>query len=344
MKTATRSRHKKLWLILVVLTSAASTFSTANQGILADEISKNSSPAKMPDSAEAEKTGPKPKAMMITGRLEQVGGKNSSLPLGLTLKGLKALAGHLDPSVLTPKQSSQISYPRAWTGQWGGNLRVDRLTSTAGDVQSVFGFNRGETGVVVFSFMPQSSKIVCVPTDIFFSRRDVPVEKVAWSAEQMAELQRSPGVQQTYKGSPMVFLRCNLEFHRVNGVQENRVVLLNTAKNLSENVIEQNAVVGLRSVDPATKQPIDRFSEVVIRLTANPQRPNLLLCQLAQVEYDEKGQAQNSSYLQGWLSPNWRSCASEIERRTGWTVAKLGYTELCSAMNETAASGSSSKQ
>lgn len=293
-----------------------------------------------PAAAEPQLTveyNPETKLYSLNGRLEELGGKDSRLPVGMTLKGLKALDGHTDPSapggppnLRVPNGS--ISYPVAWTGRWGGYMRADRLSGLAGDNQTSFGFNLGESGVVVLSFVPDTTKVVMMPTDIFFSKRDMPVESVDWSQEQIAEIRNGNpiGRKKFYQGSPFLLLRCNNSFEKIDGVKKKSVMVQNTARVLKPGVIEQNVVGATRSIDPANRV-LDQFSEVVIRLTSQKQNPKLILCQIAQVDYNSKGTRERSAYLQGWLTPGWRSCASEIERRTGWTLKKLGYTELVSA-------------
>src|SRR5262249_7085362 len=101
-------------------------------------------------------------AAPLQGRLEQIVGKETTLPAGIKAQALKPRTPVSDSQSQTPVHAGRlVSYPEEWVGHWGGHLIL--ASTTPSDPN----FKIGADGVVIFSFIRTGNKIQLLPTNIF---------------------------------------------------------------------------------------------------------------------------------------------------------------------------------
>lgn len=282
-----------------------------------------------------------PPRVVLTGRLEELGGAGARLPIGMTMKGLRTQSPKVD-------SSAPSGYPNTWNGQWGGHLTVTKMWEQEPDPSA--SIHVGSRGVTVFSFIPAGVRTRLQPTDIYFPAHMLQASQAEYSAEQVSELRsknRKLDPNALLMVVDVVRLRQAIAYNPFNHEQFDFSVLLNRLSRLvprpsssqpatveqkadATGVMEQDIVVSTRTQKTRERS----FTETVIRLSPVPDRPDLLWAQVAHIGYDRFGRSNRQLFMQGWLSTNWRSCATEIEKLQGRSVAQLGYQELCVGMSE----------
>lgn len=266
-----------------------------------------------------------------TGRLEEIAsGKKAQLPVEIKVSELKTLAPIKDlavPGKTTLLKGQIISYPPEWVGQWGAHMKVLTKSETIATEQ----IKVGSSGLAIFSFLPKGKVISLLPTNMYFPSRLYNPTQIVYSADDLKRL-RSVDRRALLSGSPTLELRDSTGF-TIRGDNVNTISLVNSLRLLKPDVLEQDIIVLNQKVPVGGGTPTNKFRETIVRLTRQ-QREDLLWGQIAHIGYDADGDVQFQYYTEGWLSTNWRTCATEIEKQLNKSVCDLGYSELCRGMSE----------
>lgn len=263
-------------------------------------------------------SAPKAPVGMLRGRLEEVGGVGARLPVGLSLKGLKAEVAHEDTSVLPPKQlqsgasatsvtakAAAASFPVDWRGSFGGPLtihdsQIDTAAWTAdreeaAQIQQIM--QRGVKANATFNFSQDGRKISLEPAKLVF-----PARKSKSSQREIEQALSSSGMGSMFGGAngnmlksmisgmntsiPVMYLGELAPSRGVAGNEISAVLLKNNVKQLKEGVLEQDLIVRLRDKSAAGVVQM-KISETVLRFTKLNQ--SQLYVQAAQITYRNDG-------------------------------------------------------
>ena len=269
-------------------------------------------------------------ASALSGRLEEIAGKKAQLPAEIKVGELKTMTPIKDitTSAKTTLLKGQItSYPPEWIGQWGAHVRVITKSETSPSEQ----IKVGAIGLVIFSFLPKGRVISLLPTNMYFPSRLFNQSQIVYSADDLKKM-RWVDRRMPLNGSPTLELRDSTGFS-IAGDNLNTRSLVNSLRLLKPDVLEQDIIVLNQKVPVGGGAPTNKFRETIVRLTRQ-RREDLLWGQIAHIGYDADGLVQFQYYTEGWLSTNWRTCATEIEKQLNKSVCDLGYSELCRGMSE----------
>jgi hypothetical protein len=280
-------------------------------------------PSRVVPTINSAATAPKAIPKMLQGRLEQVGGSGARLPVGLSLKGLKAQAGKLDKSVFPAgAQNTQIagaisSFPMDWQGSWGGPLKIhdSQLDPIEWqfDATEAKGFQeilvRGTTVQGSFSFTQAGTKVQAEPGVLVFPARKT-------SAAEMDQALASSGMGALFSGANGSMMRSMLsgmnlsqprmylgDLGKTRGVGGNEVssrVMRNLVRQLKEGVIEEDIISREQDKSVNTGKSIQKISETVIRFTRLNQ--SQLYVQGAAITYRDDGHFLNKILFYGTIN------------------------------------------
>jgi hypothetical protein len=281
---------------------------------------------------------PKPPAMMLNGRLEQIAGKAAQLPLYKTLKGLKVQTGKLDASVIQTAEKPQAhapqptySFPTSFNGKWGGRLGITFSQYNPLVPEERHQLSLRDEGIGIFRFSTEHGKMVLDPSKLWF-RPQIARKIKDFNVPQSMQ---SEAVNPDAKVAVALLDLGGIDSIDVHGQHVSCSVLKNTLNNLGRGVLEQNIVLQSNRRNPKDNSVRQDYTETVVRIT--PVQRDLMYAQIGYVQYSPAGEALAQFICQGWITRNWLAAAKGIEAMNGSTLAELGYNADLAA--EAAAAG-----
>lgn len=260
------------------------------------------------------------KSISLVGRIEELRGKGASLPISLTLKGLKSQQAQIDPTSQSPvKGGSLVTFPPGWLGNWGGTLVADYVTN----VRDAVKYKRGDKALVIFSFAVEGNRVALKPAKLYLPPR---MERAGDAMLVVDDLHKPIVADPNAVHRMNVVLPLgNVLAKTLDGNVGERVVVLNTLKQLSLGVVEQDIVTQSYSVRDGQTTG-STYEETVVRFRAY--REGVMYCNVAHATYLNSRTPALREFFDGWVTRDWRRTERELERQTGHSASQLGFPEL----------------